>query len=525
MNSTAGQHPDGEVLLRLLDDDVSSAEARLIDGHLAACFVCRTEFEELKAASSEYLQFHETVLKPALPPPPRDWDRLELRSTRRRAFPFAWQPWLAAAAAAAVIILVVLRFERAPAVKAAELLRKATAREHAAAARPRAIRIQTRRHKWNRPARLGNTQSAPEAAALRQLFESAGYNWEDPLSADAFARWHDRLPTKRDQVETTSGHSAGESYVIRTTTNANPITGASLTLRATDLHAVACTLRFGVTETVEMTEVAGEMAAPPPAPAAPAAAPVVQPRPPVIAPGAASPGDELLVIAALHRIGADLGEPIDVRREGEHVLVNASGLGPQRQEQIRAALSGIPVARFQVGDVARPATAEVERRPVRQVDTANSLFSELETASPDAPSTAALSDQAVASMETVLERAYALRALARRYPVEIAARLSPGERAILNGIARDHLESAASPVAVIAGMLAPILPRAAPGLEPGGGPWQEIAEAMPDDARRLDQALNAPAAPGGTEGRKLRAAQALADLNSRLARLRALLSQ
>jgi hypothetical protein len=344
---------------------------------------------------------------------------------------------------------------------------------------------------------------------MRRLFESAGYSWDDPLSAASFAYWHDRLPAKRDAVETTAG--AGAAYIIQTMTSANPISQASLTLRAADLHAVTCTLRFGDAETVEMTEIADVEPAPPAG-----ARPVVQPevkREPVASPApvrAATAGDELLAVAALHRIGADLGEPIEVKRQGENVVVRASGLDQQRMEQVRAALAGVPVARLESGELTRSESKETERRPGRQADSANPLYAELQSASPDLP------DRITESMERLIARAYALRGLARRYPPDIAASLTAPEAAVLGGILHDHLEAAASTAAEVANLLAAILPRAA-AASGAGESWQAISLTLPDDARRLDEALN--------EGRKPGAAQALADFRAGLARLRGLIPQ
>ena len=145
---------------------------------------------------------------------------------------------------------------------------------------------------------------------------------------------------------------------------------ASLTLRASDLHAVSCTLRFGAQETVEITEVPDEQPAPHVTAQEPNAA-AIQPAPEAVPRRPASPGDELLAIAALHRIGADLGEPIEIRRDGESVLVNASGMEPRRQAEVKAALSGIAAVRLTIGDFASSGAAQVERRPTPQVDTAD----------------------------------------------------------------------------------------------------------------------------------------------------------
>ena len=523
MNSTLPPHPGEEILLRHLDDDLSPTDAHLLERHLGACDACRAKLEEVRETLNEYLQFHEMVLKKTLPPPPLEWVRLDFRSASRRVVPqrkpgllaLMSPRWIAAAAVLAAVFFAVRRFERVPEVKAAELLHKAVTAEQTIPARPRSIRLRTRARTWNRPA--GQPPApAPDSAEIRQLFESAGYRWEDPLSAGAFAGWHDRLPAKQDQVLTVSRQGVAESYVIHTTTVANPITDASLTLRAADLRAVACTLRFGSAEIVEMTEMADEEPAPRSTvpPAQPAAAPQSLAIPPK---QAAGPGDELRVMAALHRIGADLGEPIEVRREGPNVLVNVTGVDVRRQEELRSALSAIPLARLRFGNFARRESGEMERRPAPQVDTANPLLAELQAVSPDAIPSTELGDRLTENSEHLIEHLYALRALARRFPAAIATELTSADAATLRGIILDHAAAIASSTAAIKRLLAPILPGAAAAGQVRGGAWQDIAEALLADARSLDQALYVTR--DNPDARKLRAAQALADIDERLAEL------
>jgi len=427
--------------------------------------------------------------------------------------------WLAVAAAIAAIFLFVRLFRQTPAVKAAELLRKASAAEKVAPARPRTIRIQSRKYKWDRPARLapGAEANSTDASAIRQLLESAGYSWENPLSAGAYARWHDSLAQKQDRVE-----GGAQGLVLHTVTTANAISDASLTL-AGDLHAMACTLRFGAADVVEMAEI--------PEPAEPAV--IASPRPsatpqpvpassePPMTARPVGPADELAVLAALHKIGADLGEPIDVRREGAEVLVNVTGVAPQRQAQVKNALAGLAAVRLQFGRFEHRESRDLVRRPATQVDAANPLLEELQAASPATVTTAELSDQMTANTDKLIERAYALRGLARRFPAEVTAQMTAADTATLNSIVRDHFAVVASSAAAIHRLLAPIVPDATSTAQ-SPGLWQEITEALLADARSLDQALNDPRGSDDIAQRKLRAAQSLADLDRRLARLRGL---
>src|SRR5690349_20649014 len=92
--------------------------------------------------------------------------------------------------------------------------------------------------------------------------------------------------------------------------------------------------------------------------------PSIAAQPQVISEGASvSSADELRVIEALHRIRADLGEPIEVRRTERSIEVTVLGAAEQREQEIRSVLDDIPkvALRFEqpqavptpAGDVAR----------------------------------------------------------------------------------------------------------------------------------------------------------------------------
>jgi len=232
----------------------------------------------------------------------------------------------------------------------------------------------------------------------------------------------------------------------------------------------------------------------------------------------AGPADELQVIAALHRIGADLGEPIDVKRDGAYVLVTLTGLDARRQEAVREALAGVAAVRVETGEPVHRESKELTVRPGPQVDTANPLLVELQAASPNGTSTAELSDQIADNTDRILERVYALRGLARRFPTGATSPMSAPDLDTLNGILRDHAAAITKSTAAMERLLRPILPSVDAGAAPAEGGWQAAAEAMVADVRRLDQALNTAVA-GNPAAHKLAAARALADLRQRLTRM------
>jgi hypothetical protein len=520
MNSTVTPHPDPELLLRLLDGDLSLDEKETVAGHLASCGPCRQELDEVREALTDYQHFHDQVLKPAIPPPPKPWQRLNVlaghpeQAPRERVVRLTSWRWFAAAAAVIAAILVVRRMDHTPQVSAAELLRKAVVAEQAAPARKHSIHIRSRRYQLDRPARLPKDShpASRDADGLRQLLESAGYGWENPLSAEAYQRWHDSLADKHDQVQ-----SSSPPYVVRTTSGTNTISNASLTL-GTDLHPVACTLQFGATDTVELSEIQD---ADQPAPLHPATDPERHPALPITPAVPAGPAEELQVMVALHRIGADLGEPIDVRREGGSVLVNVTGLTAARQSDVKAALSGLPSVKLQFAELSHREDNQQPRRPAPQVDTANPLFSELQDKLQNGVTLADVEEQLTDSTENLIARAYALRSLARRFPSATIAHWTAADNLELNGLVQDHARAMATCTQTVERLLKPLLPpvSASPA---ANSTWDELAQAVLAESRRLDEALNAPTG-GDASARKAAIARALSDLDLRLTRLRTLI--
>jgi hypothetical protein len=235
----------------------------------------------------------------------------------------------------------------------------------------------------------------------------------------------------------------------------------------------------------------------------------------------AGPNEELRVIAALHRIGADLGEPVDVRRESGTVFVNVTGIDPVRRAELKTALAGLRAVRLQFGVAPREESQAPTRRSVTQVDTANPLLAELQAVLPEAGTTADLADQLSQDTEKILDHVYALRGLARRFPHETVAQLATPEVDVLRGIVLDHVAAIEAFSAKIEHVMRPILPRVNPADGVNGKTWQDVAQAMLDGARELDQAANASGG-GDSATRKSRVARALADVGQRSMRLRAL---
>ena len=521
MNSREQGHLDDGILLRYADGELPAAEAKRVRKHLSACWRCSTELSEIQRTIQRYVRYQETVRREHLPEPPSPWfdiyrkfDQLDTESpgppwwkrlaAGLRAAAGGPRRWAPATAVLAIALLLVNQLGNAPSAKAAELLRKAAAAEQARAPEPRRIEFRTASATLTRvlhPDGAAGDETPAELASLRPLFEEARYDWRDPLSAASFARWRNSLAEKRDEVVTVRDRLFPERkcYRIRTTTNSSVLVEATLNLTVAELRPVEGTLRFRNDEWVQMRELApAETPAPvaelphptPMRPEPPAPQPAEEPVPrEIVQP--ATPAEELMVLAVLHELGADLGEPVEVAREGGRIAVTGFGVDPEIAAQIQQQLAGVPGVVVRLGDapagVVGPAGTAGRETAVEETPFEGRLAERLggRTAFEQ------FSEGLLAVNEELMARVYALQRLARHFPPEKEAQLGPEDRAMLARIRRDHaaplaglaaaLEEQARPAleGIVAGTAAPL------GLPPGAS-WQEATAALVETARRAD---------------------------------------
>jgi hypothetical protein len=399
-----------------------------------------------------------------------------------------------------------VRFLEHPApVRAAELLRKAAAAELAAPLSHRRIHIRANRALLDRDAHVQRGSETVSMAALRRLFDSAGYPWDNPLSAQAFSHWRASLAEARDEVEKSPG-----VYILRTLPEQGPLFDAALSLRASDLHAFACMLRFrSGGEIIYMTEVPATAPPPPPGPA-----PVPGQNQRLILRPAVTPtaGDEVQVAAALHGIGADLGEPIEIERNSAIIVVRVSGLDENRRAQIRRALSGLSFVMLQFeAAAANDAKPQAPAKAAASADRPNPLIGDLVSHAGGGVSTSDLRDQLIDATDRAAQRAFAMRALARRFPPDVTSTLSRADADTLADILRDHVDRLTSATREIRQTIAPILPNTPLLGGTGVEHWQTTAERLPAAIDRVDRSLNG--ATDSSDARKTQLSQFMAELD------------
>ncbi len=472
--SEQAMHVNDERLQRYADGELDGGGMETVRRHVAGCAQCRLRLDEMARAADAYLEYHRHALITRDPAPPRPWEDLRpaferLNRSSSRAHPRSALRWLAVAAALVVAVALGYRLNRVAPVNAAELLRKAASVE--APPNPaRRIRVRSAGRSLVRPAVL-SARREPVAPALEPLFLAAHFSWQDPLSARSFGAWRDQLSQKDDRVRVTSGR-----YEIHTATRSGPLRTAILVLDAGDLHPMSETLQF-VDDRVEISEAEPEPAArAPSAPSAPLVAPL-----PTAAP-AAGAGRELRVLAALHAIGADLGEPVEVTRRGASVIVATTGLTSAREQQVRDAVAPIPGVTVRAD---APEAAPMSSPAGAPTATAAGVRTQLEAVLGE-PGVNRILD----ASEAVMARVHALRGLSRRFPPAVEAQLADADRNVLASLRSEHVSGISAHLRALQSALAPLLPKLPPAPSPAAAPWQTHAARIFTAAQTVDHLLN-----------------------------------
>jgi hypothetical protein len=236
--------------------------------------------------------------------------------------------------------------------------------------------------------------------------------------------------------------------------------------------------------------------------------------PNAVAPMAHTPtiGDELQVLAALHEVGADLGDPVEVSRNADDIVVSGVGIAPERQQEIQQAVGSLPkvVVHFTdsvpAGVIPRPATPENPASgDIRQFQTriaeqmgGRAHFDEL-------------ASQVLDMSEPLMSRAYALRRLVDRFPIQVEAQLGSQDLETLRRLQREHISALRQQTLELEQVLKPALKSVSGSVRGSREPalssdaWQPATEELFQSARRVEKLLAVMfgAAPGDSAEEQL----------------------
>ncbi len=495
---------DGEIIA-YVDGELSTSHADDTENHLESCWRCRTRREQLERTIFSLVEYRETLLAPFLPPPPLGEDHLLARIERRKEIrKHSWGSWLVAhwgagkgfkinptlasalVVGAALVALLLIWQRTEVTVSASELLVRANTWEANNLGNDKPgviyeeIQINTagktfRRTLYRDREGLRKRKAEPVTADLERLkakLDLAGVIWDEPLSAAAYKNWHDRQKTKTDKVK----RSSKNLCTLTTTTVDSVVAQESLTVQETDFHPVMRTIEFRDTESIEIAELnyaalswnaINDGLFEPVLPSAAAFSPGTVIRNPLPGPPLAELADaEVEARHALHRVGADLGEPIDVQiatQEPAGVSVKGFVSSAQRKQELLAVLQGIPHVTVEL-----QSEEEIDSQPLAARTRAESKI-----IAPPSPiekqllryfgEPAAVEDfskHAVTAVEALMAHAWALHHLSERYPGLDSGgelRLSPSSRQLLEAIVHDHRRAMLERTNELTELLRPVL--------------------------------------------------------------------
>ncbi len=509
------RHPDDGLLLRYLDGELPARKAGQVRTHLEACWQCRAQAAELQATVGDCVRYRKNVLVPHLPPPPESWrsldfDRVEaelaaqsflLRLARflspSRNPSVRWA--LSGAGVLALSFVLVRQLRQTPKVEAAALLQKAVVASESRPAAHKRLRITTRTGQMTRVIGVAHKPAASENEIAR-LFDASHYDWDDPLSAKSYAAWRGQLPSFRDAIA-----SEPNSYEIKTTTEGSELLTATLKLRSSDLEPIEGRFEFRNRDWVEVKELVDQHTTPASTvagttggvPRQPGRPPAPQ-NAPVETAGPSSFSEELQVVSALHQLGADLGDPLEISREGRQVLVSGTGISPQRQQQIHGLLDRLPHVSVRFDDPAFPASAmPVQSEPATRdaADPEKSTYTaRIEERLGGRPQFERFSSSVLDWTDSAMTRAYALRRLAQQFSVEAESQMTAEDRHTLRKLGREHLAAFAKDAKRVANTVHPVLTGMAPGpaqieARPDPDNWQSASEDLLASGRRAETLL------------------------------------
>jgi hypothetical protein len=198
-----------------------------------------------------------------------------------------------------------------------------------------------------------------------------------------------------------------------------------------------------------------------------------------------------------------LGDPVEVAREGSHIVVSATGLSPARQREIRDRVTSLPntVVRFSEPAVSPPQAtspqstspdaAEANPRPAvsaNQTRLEEQLGGHIQFE--------AFSSQLLDRNDAALSRVYALRRLSQQFPPDGERQLTSDEQRLLKSLAREHLQALNRDVRNVTALASPVLSSLGASVRQrpnrsGLGNWQTAVDNLFGSARQTDALIAA----------------------------------
>ena len=439
MADPRGTHLTEEQLARFQDGELTGPQA----SHMEWCEECKLRLGDLQATLSAWREYRADA---PIPEPPRPWRGivdLHQEAERQQARNWRWWQIPAAAIALFLVVFTVTVLRRPPEFDSGALLERSA---NVALPEGRTLAVRMAGRTLLRPAVLIG-DGDPQLAHVAGLFGQAHYSWREPFSARSYRDWRAGVVNRHDRVVVSD---AGDTYRIETEAPSGILRTASLTLRAKDLRPTRGDFQFEGELPLEIGETETPFARP--LPVAPGRkAPVIETP--------ATPADTLRVLAALNRIGADAGDPVEVTEdELGRIVVNVALLTAERRQEVASAVQSLPRVRLESELKASPATRP-NARPAEKYSTGMpaSVRRTLEEKLGGPVGLQEITDSVLDAADQAVSRAHAVDVLAEKFPPMIEATLSQPDRELLNGLRAKHLTELRHLTGRIGDQLKPLL--------------------------------------------------------------------
>ena len=492
------RHVSDDQLLALVDGELSLAQGLRVQKHLEQCWNCRTRHDKLQGIIHGFVNYSNEVVAPLLPPPPSGRDRFlaALDAELAAHAPLWWfSPvrklrGLFGQAMNPVVITVLVLFaatallafvwRNVPSQKLtpehllAQSVQSEQIAEHQDGVAYQKIEIRSSQHTVERAIyrdlahrRMPIQQKLSTAdVAVKSRLDSAGIDWQNPLSSSGFQAWHKRVHVVSDQVK----RSAPGEWTLTTETDDSTVRQASLTVRDVDFHSIRREVVFRDSGTIEIAELNHDVL---PWSAVNAAmfepfpthtdsvAQTRNPRNSEAPTAAALEGAELQARLVLDQLHADTGEDIEVVRGASAVHVRGVVDTDNRRREIQNELHQIALVKPELQslqEMARLRTPTPADGPM-QVRAADLQPSPLESflLEREVPTDqGVLLSRTLAEASITVEReARAFSQLGFNYRYSDSASMNEGNRQLLRTLKDQHLSRVLQALASEESALAP----------------------------------------------------------------------
>lgn len=544
-------HLNPQQLLAYIDGELSRAEMRRAEKHLHSCWTCLTEMERLKDGIATILQAQNESFTPALPPPPQPW--LSFQTVLTRSLPVQPDPlWvtfkaylnaslspvriLMASGIVAVLLVGAYSIFHAKTVSAKEVVwriqvadtqRSAITKDQVIRERVH-IRKTTHGQSYPKLESVDTWKSSTAAYWNVEESDSVAADLEDkyqihkipvglPLSAasvDAWGKVAGGSPTVSSQ-----GSDVDLTFTGSTDGTAGSVERVSLTIQPGTWQVKQMTLDF-TDASFEVTEedysVMSTSAVP---------ADLLAHLEPELIPahvdrrvsGIAARSIHLPLVdldkttldvwATLHNLKADLGEPVTVTRASQAIRVGLWQLSVDRQNELRAALTGKPGVQVELAAPRASFKSATVASAIDSSPAANDVPLHIEIESDDEDQRLLkyfgsiereqdFTNEALGTSTAILSHLYALKNLQEQFPVERSQLLAPEEQTQLNSLVQDHVTAIAASMDALGRQLSPLdtnfnVPLCASSRTSVAANWQSGSMEALQTARVIDHLLKA----------------------------------